>query len=209
MPSSRSESDPASLEEERRLMYVAITRARKRLWITRSKSRYLYGRREPTRPSRFILELKDDLGISDGALRSGIRTEYGYSQYGSRSAGNSRGAIRRSNGYEGDFWDGTPSRGRSVYSSDDGFSPDISPSQSTAKGTFSAASSFGGLKKFTGGAAQKTVGKNYSVGTKVRHPKFGVGTIIAMKNGGTVLDIAFEKQGIKELSASLAPLEIL
>ena len=206
MPSSRSDSDPASLEEERRLMYVAITRARKRLWITRSKSRYLYGRREPTRPSRFILELKDDLGISEGALRSGVP------QYIGRASGNNYGygSIKRSNGYDGDFWDSVPSRGRGVYSSDDGYSPDVAPKQNTAKSSFSAASSFGGLKKFTSGStAQKAGGKEYKVGTKVRHPKFGVGTVIAMKNGGTVLNVAFENQGIKELSASLAPLEIL
>ncbi len=209
MPSSRSDSDPASLEEERRLMYVAITRARKRLWITRSKSRYLYGRREPTKPSRFVLELKDDLGIADGALRSGVRSEYGYSQYGNRSNGNSWGATRRNNSYEGDFWDSAPTRGKSVYSSDDGYSPDPSPSQYSGKASFSAASSFGGLKKFSVNTSQKTGGKEYRVGTKVRHPKFGVGTVIAMKNNGTVLNVAFENQGIKELSASLAPLEIL
>jgi len=205
MPSSRSDSDPASLEEERRLMYVAITRARKRLWITRSKSRYLYGRREPTRPSRFILELKDELGISEGTLRGGV-TAYGS---GSRSSGNSYGSIRRSNGYEGDFWDSAPSRGRGVYASDDGYSPDIAPERNTGRSSFSAASGFGNARKFTQPAAKKTEDKNYRVGVKVRHPKFGIGTIIAVKNGGSVLNVAFENQGIKELSASLAPLQIL
>ena len=47
------------------------------------------------------------------------------------------------------------------------------------------------------------------MGVKVRHPKFGTGTIIATKNDGKVLDIAFENQGIKELSATIAPLEII
>ncbi len=41
---------------------------------------------------------------------------------------------------------------------------------------------------------------------KVKHPKFGTGTVIAVKNGGQVLNIAFEGQGIKELSAAIAPL---
>ncbi len=41
------------------------------------------------------------------------------------------------------------------------------------------------------------------------HPKFGAGTVIAVKNGGSIVDIAFENQGIKELSAAIAPLEIL
>ena len=206
MPSSRSDSDPASLEEERRLMYVAITRARKRLWITRSKSRYLYGRREPTRPSRFILELKDELGISEGSLRYGT-SQYGNSQYGRPSS--SWGGIKRSNGYEGDFWDGAPSRGKSLYSSDDGYTPDTPSVSFTGKSSFSAASSFGGFKSASKPTTQGNGGKTYAVGTKVRHPKFGVGTIIATKNNGTVLNVAFENQGIRELSASLAPLEII
>lgn len=44
---------------------------------------------------------------------------------------------------------------------------------------------------------------------KVRHARFGVGTVIAVKNGGAVINVAFDGQGIKELSASLAPLEII
>ena len=47
------------------------------------------------------------------------------------------------------------------------------------------------------------------MGTKVRHAKFGNGTVVAVRNGGTVINVAFEGQGIKELSASLAPLTIL
>ena len=51
--------------------------------------------------------------------------------------------------------------------------------------------------------------KNYSVGSRVKHAKFGIGMIVAVKNGGTVINVAFEGQGVKELSASLAPLEII
>ena len=43
----------------------------------------------------------------------------------------------------------------------------------------------------------------------MRHAKFGAGMIVAVKNGGTVLNVAFDGQGIKELSASIAPLEII
>jgi DNA helicase-2/ATP-dependent DNA helicase PcrA len=51
--------------------------------------------------------------------------------------------------------------------------------------------------------------KTYTVGMKVKHAKFGFGTVIAVKNGGNTVNIAFEGQGIKELSASIAPLEII
>ena len=53
LPSSRAETDEDALEEERRIMYVAVTRAKERLYLTRSKSRFLYGKRESTARSRF------------------------------------------------------------------------------------------------------------------------------------------------------------
>lgn len=224
MPSSRSESDPAALEEERRLMYVAITRARKCLWLTRSKSRYLYGRREPTRPSRFIGELATLLGVKDsgngysdgysnvrGGYLQGTGYKGGYStSYGQGYSGGAKGGYGRRDserGFDGDFWDEKP-KGRAVYSSDDGYVSDLPPkTYRTEKPAFSASASFGASK---GSAKQSASGaKSYAVGMKVRHPKFGTGTVISLKNGGAVVNVAFDNQGIKELSASLAPLEIL
>ena len=205
MPSSRSESDPKMLEEERRLMYVAITRARTKLYLTRSKSRYLYGRRDRTMPSRFIGELASELGADAVKPASG-----GYSGYGGNSFGGtySRGygsfGYSNSRGYGSSFSSqrGESSRGRGVYSSDEGYESDLPPAQPkrTESVTFSAAATFG---------RTQAKAKSYSVGTKVKHPKFGLGTIIAVKNGGNTINVAFEGQGIKELSAALAPLEIL
>ena len=56
LPIARSKNDEAELEEERRLMYVAVTRARERLYLTRAMSRYLYGRREHMVQSQFLKE---------------------------------------------------------------------------------------------------------------------------------------------------------
>ena len=50
-------STNSEMEEERRLMYVAITRAEERLYLTRTKCRYLYGKRDFSNPSRFLTEL--------------------------------------------------------------------------------------------------------------------------------------------------------
>ncbi len=206
MPSSRSESDPKSLEEERRLMYVAITRARKKLYLTRSKSRYLYGRRDRTSPSRFIGELASELGIENTRASS----YSGYSSYGS-SYGKSAFGGAYSRGYGSSYGrgnaygEGERSRGRGVYSSDEGYQSDLPAQPSrTARPSFSAASAFAGRQTQASGK-----GKNYAVGTKVKHPKFGLGTVIALKNGGNTINVAFEGQGIKELSAALAPLEII
>ena len=63
-PSSRSFSNPENLEEERRLMYVGITRAEKKLYVTFANSRMLYGDIQYNSPSRFIAEMP--IGICDG-----------------------------------------------------------------------------------------------------------------------------------------------
>lgn len=221
MPTSRAKDDIAAMEEERRLMYVAVTRAKKQLWLTRSKSRYLYGHREMTMPSPFIKEMSGKIKSNESELSYSRRSSYGgygggygngYGGYGSRSSYGSRSTYG-GDGYEGDFWDGTSkSRGRGLYSADDGYTPDPMPSYaqpsysapSAPQKTFSAASGFASSQP-----KPKVGAKNYYVGCKVRHPKFGTGTVIALKNGGSVLNVAFENQGIKELSASIAPLEII
>ncbi len=59
-PSSRSMGDEDSLEEERRLAYVGVTRAREQLFLTNSHSRLLYGRRQSNMPSRFVQEISFD-----------------------------------------------------------------------------------------------------------------------------------------------------
>ena len=68
-PGSRAYDNEAELEEERRLAYVAMTRARERLFLTYAQSRYSYGSRSYSIPSRFLTELGYD--------------PYGASPYGS------------------------------------------------------------------------------------------------------------------------------
>ncbi len=74
-PISRAVGSPAEMEEERRLMYVAITRAKSRLYVTRARSRFIYGERSFTSQSRFITELSDKLGLTKPKL---VATEDGY-----------------------------------------------------------------------------------------------------------------------------------
>ena len=65
-PSARSLDDPGRLEEERRLMYVGITRARKALCLTRARERMLYNQFQHNPPSRFIEEIPDRLIQEEG-----------------------------------------------------------------------------------------------------------------------------------------------
>lgn len=75
-PNFRSMEDPASLEEERRLCYVGITRAKERLFISYARERRLYGTREPAAPSLFLAELPKDLLLTSavGALPKKMAT---------------------------------------------------------------------------------------------------------------------------------------
>ena len=175
MPSSRAENE-GGIEEERRLMYVAITRAEKQLYLTRSKSRYLYGHRDLTTPSKFVNELASELGVQT------VRSSYGgYGAYGSRQAESYRPT------------------GKALYSSDDGYESDFPANTSSS---FKPA--------FVSSAPKKNnTAAKYTVGMRVRHSKFGNGMVIAVKNNGAVINVAFEGHGIKELSAAIAPLEKL
>lgn len=65
-PHSRSLQDPEQMEEERRLAYVGITRAKDRLYLTRAFRRQTYGFEEPTAPSRFLQDIPPDLIEADG-----------------------------------------------------------------------------------------------------------------------------------------------
>lgn len=82
-PISRDDQD--DLEEERRLMYVAITRAKKDLFLTSSASRFLYGKREYSVKSRFLYELdlakERKINTNTSAYNNYNQTKFGYNQY--------------------------------------------------------------------------------------------------------------------------------
>ncbi len=238
MPVSRAVGSDEDMEEERRLMYVAITRAKERLWLTRSKSRYLYGKREPSMRSRFLKELASELDLPRETRRSPYGYDgyddpesYGNSAYGggryasnddysgrktsfgggySSSYGSSYGrdSDRQSSGITRSVWKGS-SYGNNYSNTTYGGYGNKPQSANTQK---SSAFVFGGVGKPT----QKPMGAGkdlsaFKTGVKVKHPKFGIGTIVNVRGTGanTILDIAFEGLGIKQLSANLAPLTLM
>ncbi len=229
MPISRAIDNDEELEEERRLAYVAITRAKERLYFTRSKSRYLYGRREPTMRSRFLKELSSEIelpketpsdshgygdwddpesygngaygggryGTNDGF--GGRRTSFGG---GYNNAERENSAVTRSK-WKGNSYGGTSSYGGSSY----GGSSYGSQTAARSSGGFV----FGGASKAAKPTAPTKDLSGFTIGKKVRHPKFGDGVIVGVRGAGSnmILDIAFGGLGIKQLSASLAPLTTL
>ncbi|MBI5230832.1 MAG: DNA helicase PcrA [Coriobacteriales bacterium] len=82
-PHQNSMFDPAGLEEERRLAYVAITRARERLYLTHAQTRSLYGATQYNPPSRFIGEIPEEHVEASGLGSAGI-SGTGYAKRGDR-----------------------------------------------------------------------------------------------------------------------------
>lgn len=74
-PSRMSMEDEKDIEEERRLFYVALTRARDRLFLTSADSRMIYGQTIYSKNSRFLEEIKDFVEIEDETVRSRAKTE--------------------------------------------------------------------------------------------------------------------------------------
>ena len=174
-PISRAVGSPAEMEEERRLMYVAITRAKERLQITRARSRFLFGERQFTSQSRFIDELAEKLGVPSKKQRG---SAYDLPAY------------RR--GYRTDDYDSEPQTPK------------------TAQGqisSFAKSYSSGATNRFSGGKSKDL--SKFRSGKRVRHVKFGVGTIIQIKDNGKVADVAFKGIGIKSFSIELAPMEVI
>lgn len=199
MPTSRALDDPHALEEERRLMYVAITRARERLWLTRSRSRYLYGKREPSMRSRFVDELKGELEIPETRA---------YPRYSGDFGGNS-GYNGGYGGYaRGGFGGGFGSAPKRVGS--------YSEQREESYRTFGAGKpvpapvSRPAPYQPPAPTPKKDV-SGFAVGTKVRHTRFGDGEIVAVRGqgGNLIITVRFDKAGNKDLAAALAPLEIL
>ena len=200
MPVSRASFDDNELEEERRLMYVAITRARERLFLTRSKSRYLYGKREATLQSRFIDELSSVIDVP--ASRSPYES---YARRAADSYSSYRGGYSGYSSYGRKF-----GQDRSREDDDYGYQSDLPPEPQKSAGSFSAAAAYRQASPRPAAAGEKDYAA-FKAGVKVKHPKFGEGMIVSIKGLGSamVLSVSFPGLGIKALSAQLAPLTVI
>ena len=247
-PSEMSKYSEADLEEERRLAYVGITRAKKELYISNSVTRMLYGRTQRNEPSRFVREIEPEYleetrspvleqrsrlggwGSSYSDTVPGGASGYsgasgwgrGSSSYG--SYGGSTGYGNRS-GYLNREYNAGESRGfGSGYAGRGSSSSGYGSSYGSHSGSVGGSGGFGsGYSRpavpktpakqinFTGTLATKTnanTTKHYEPGDVVEHKVFGRGTVVAVKPaaGDQIVEIRFEKVGIKKTMANFAPL---
>ena len=195
-PHQRSLGDESELEEERRLAYVAITRARERLYLTRAAVRSAWGTPQEMPPSRFLDDIPAELLDVRRAATSGerMRASYGGS-YGSGSYGS--GAYGRSRRSEGrDPWG---ERDAGAFGSGRGGAP----AQTAGARTVTRM----GVAPAAKPAEEKPV-LSLKVGDRVKHATLGAGTVTGVEGEGprTVARIRFG-MAEKRLLVRMAPME--
>jgi DNA helicase-2/ATP-dependent DNA helicase PcrA len=179
LPHSRSFDDPEQMEEERRLCYVGVTRARERLYLLHAFRRSRYGQDAVNAPSRFLVDLPMHLlqGKREAPGKAAVRRASTWSAPQARpkplpakerKEAPGRAAVRRT----------------STWSA-----PQAPPKPSPAK--------------------ERQEAPRFTAGQRVRHPSFGEGTVIESKLLGDdeEVKVAFPNRGIKTLLASFARLQ--
>jgi DNA helicase II / ATP-dependent DNA helicase PcrA len=164
-PHSRSSDDEEELEEERRLCYVGMTRARSRLVLTGAARRRIFGEYQASEPSRFIDEVPAELVERVAASYSSSSYQGNFPHYEFRT--NPYGRGRR-----GDRVRETAA----TYAYED---------------------------------EDQSTGMSLKLGMKVRHPQFGIGTVLSIEalDDDTKLVVRFTAVGTKTLRARYARLE--
>lgn len=152
-PHARSLEDETQMEEERRICYVGITRAQKRLYMSWAAERMTFGRRTPQIQSRFLRELPEDcIELDSEQLRTQTIAQSGFRQEKAMQFSDNLTFGKQKNGTKGM---GTVARGSEA---------------------------------------------GFDLGSKVKHKKFGIGTVVEVKKNQ--LSIAFPGVGIKKLDPS-------
>ena len=192
-PGYQTMFDPVELEEDRRLCYVAVTRAREELYITRAKSRMLYGQTNRNAPSRFIGDIPTEL--TEEIDRSHSYSDFANDFGGSRYGGSRYGGQTSFGGYGGGGYSYSAKRTEAPTSKKSGYG--ATPPRSTPP---------------TIGQAPKPVATGpcrFAVGDVVKHASFGTGKILSTSPmaGDTLLVIDFDKVGQKKLMANYAKLD--
>ena len=189
-PGTASMYDEEELEEERRLCYVAMTRAREKLVMTNARQRMLYGRTSANKSSRFL----DEIPAED--MRWESKPEPKFGTYDEDGFGGSR--------WGDDFGGG--SFGGSAYSSGTGRSSGyVSGGVHTYKSTKPAAQTLRTSSRGSTPAAPSVGLIQLSQGDQVEHTAFGKGTVVSVKpmGGDALAEVAFET-GTKKLMLKAA-----
>ena len=225
-PSPIAATTVRELEEERRLLYVAITRAEKHCILTNAQNRFRYGKMEFDNPSRFIEEINPELIEGEGMPSRSSFGGFGRrSSYGSdRSTyGSDRSTGRGSYGSEGGYGGRMPWDSKSVSSQ---FKADAKPSYTSPKPKPSASAASSSLKpaSVVSAASPKPSSVASSLlkpasssssslreGCKIEHQRFGIGEVLKLEGSGenAKATVAFTHAGTKQLLLKFAKYTII
>ena len=203
-PGTRSIGEPEEMEEERRLCYVALTRAEEQLYLTCANQRMLFGRTTSNLPSRFTDEIPERCLIQSGRRRTEEEREYG-GQWGS---------VRQERQHQErqDYYAQRREERRNFGGS---YSIPITPGGNRTGKPLGGGISIGGRsiqstakRPAARPAAQATAptGVQFHKGDLVEHTAFGRGMIVSLKpmGGDALLEVAFDSVGTKKLMLKAA-----
>lgn len=231
-PSPLAAMSVRELEEERRLLYVAITRAEKHCILTNAKNRFRYGKMEFDNPSRFIdeidsslIEAQDEMGGSyfGGGSSYGERSSYG-GGYGKRMPWDQK---RRISNRDEDVpeWKRVTSQFRpDPKPASDTSSSSSSSRESLSSGNFKSVRALDAARRILGNNRSSSVSSTSSVssssgssfgalkeGCKIEHQRFGVGIVRKIEGQGenAKATVEFQNSGVKRLLLKYAKYTIL
>ena len=229
-PHSRCLEDADEMQEERRLAYVGVTRAKRRLYLTRAAVRSQWGQVNEMLPSQFLDDIPDDLidwkrrQAGNERMRAGWdlgddEDEFGGFEdesdgraFGHRSFGGFGSGSRFGSSHSG-YGRSRASSQRSFGSS--GYGSRNSSSRSGRVTTRrSTASSSSTAHPGRASAQPKSNGlsiQDFSLGDRVAHDQYGLGKVVDIQDKGhnSVLTVDFGSEGTKRLMLRLAPIEKL
>ena len=193
-PGYKSIGEPQALEEERRLFYVGITRAKQYLYLTCAKHRTIFGSTSYNQISRFVQEIPEELleGYAEIVNRDSKEDEF------------------KDSGYRWSYGKGQTVKTYKMDEEDKKNTAKILQENKTAGFQFRTAESFLNSIKQNNQNSNVDLSK-YQVGQRVYHKKFGEGTITKLEQEGDDIkvDLEFDKVGHKRLMAKFAGLEII
>ena len=232
-PGDMAKYNEEDMEEERRLCYVAITRAKKELYLSSSRTRMIFGQTRRNPPSSFLAEIdpalldetqNPELSSYGGGFGAGYGS-YSTNVPGGRSgySGASRGYLnseynaRPRGGFGGGYSSGFASGGHESPNSYGGRhtvqSTGFGSGYGRSRGAGSAVPAGAGTSTLAGApsaaAPKKKEAVSYAPGDVVEHRVFGRGTVLNATPiaGDCIVEIQFDRVGVKKTMANYAPLK--
>ena len=212
-PSPLAAVSVRELEEERRLLYVAITRAEKHCILTNAKNRFRYGKMEFDNPSRFIDEI--DASLIEGGEEApessfgGGRSSYG--GYGSEGGYGGRMPWDRDrSGYRRDYQNSKPVASQFMADPKPGFKS-VRAVNAVHRIMGDTASSSSVASAGSSASQASSAAGSLSEGCRIEHQRFGIGKVLKIEGTGenTKATVEFQNAGTKQLLLKFAKFTIL